>query len=191
MVKALRKFNSAMIIVFAGLATAGCGASDILSGDAKPFSNTTLFNSRDWANVTSATEISQTRPISAEDYVDANGACAGTAPVAEAAVGTVAGDLGTTQARPAAAAPTVAGGVALGMSECQVVQRAGQPNLIDIGSDGADRKAVLTYNSGNWPGIYTFVAGRLKLVDQVAVPEPVKPAPKKRTAKPRQKAAAL
>jgi hypothetical protein len=38
---------------------------------------------------------------------------------------------------------------------------------------------VLTYQSGPWPGVYTFAAGRLKVVDRVAVPEQAKPAKKK------------
>ena len=61
------------------------------------------------------------------------------------------------------AAP-VLGGVALGMSECEVVRRAGLPGNVDIGvGDQGSRKVVLTYLSGPWPGIYTFSAGRLKL----------------------------
>src|SRR5262249_49204803 len=103
---------------------------------------------------------------------------------AEPAVGTVAGDLGTTS-QAAKPAPAVAGGVGLGMTECQVVQRAGQPNSVDIGADNNARKAVITYAGGNWPGIYTFIDGRLKVVDQVAVPEKPKPAVKKRPTKPK------
>jgi hypothetical protein len=38
---------------------------------------------------------------------------------------------------------------------------------------------VLTYMNGPWPGIYTFSAGRLKVVDRVAAPEQPKPAKRK------------
>jgi hypothetical protein len=69
------------------------------------------------------------------------------------------------------------------MTECQVAQRLGQPNSIDIGSENNERKAVLTYAGGGWPGIYTFVGGRLKVIDQVAVAESAKPV-KKRSARP-------
>jgi hypothetical protein len=70
------------------------------------------------------------------------------------------------------------------MTECQVVQRAGAPTSIDIGAENNARKAVLTYAGGTWPGIYTFVDGRLKVVDRIAAPEPARPVAKKRAAKP-------
>jgi hypothetical protein len=46
--------------------------------------------------------------------------------------------------------------------------------------EGSNRKVVLTYLDGTWPGIYTFVGGRLKEVD--AAPEQAKPkaTPKKK-----------
>lgn len=63
---------------------------------------------------------------------------------------------------------TVMGGIALGMTECQTVRRAGPPNRVAIGTTGKGaRKVVLTYLSGPWPGIYTFDSGRLKIVDAV------------------------
>lgn len=116
-----------------------------------------------------------------------------TAP-ADRPVGGVAGDLAAApmpQATPAAATPNAPageppagsaglGGVALGMTECQVVRRAGLPGNINISAGNkGERKVVLTYLAGNWPGIYTFDAGRLKIVDRA--PEP--PA----AAKPRKK----
>ena len=40
------------------------------------------------------------------------------------------------------------GGIALGMSECDVVFRAGQPTAVQIGKNpNGDRTAVLTYSS--------------------------------------------
>ncbi len=76
----------------------------------------------------------------------------------------------------------VAGGIALGMTECQAVQRAGSPNNVAIGAgERGERKVVLTYLSGLWPGIYTFNDGRLKSIERA--PEPPKPAkapPKKK-----------
>jgi len=65
--------------------------------------------------------------------------------------------------------PQLVGGVALGMTECQVVRRAGAPSNVAITADNADgkgeRKVVLTYDGGTWPGIYRFVSGRLQVVD--------------------------
>jgi hypothetical protein len=82
------------------------------------------------------------------------------------------------------AAPAVAGGIALGMTECQAVLRAGTPSNVSIsGGDKGERKAILTFLSGPWPGIYTFTDGRLKVIDRA--PEQPKPAgaPAKKTPK--------
>jgi hypothetical protein len=44
-----------------------------------------------------------------------------------------------------------------------------------------ERKVVLTYLSGPWPGIYTFTGGRLNVVDRAPEqPKPAKAAPKKK-----------
>jgi hypothetical protein len=77
------------------------------------------------------------------------------------------------------------GGIALGMSECDVVRRVGLPGNINIGAgDRGDRKVVLTYLTGSWPGIYTFDAGRLKIVDRAPEPPPsAKPPAKTKKAK--------
>ena len=76
------------------------------------------------------------------------------------------------------------GGIALGMTECQAVRRAGQPSQVTIGTaNKGERKVVLTYLGGPWPGIYTFQSGRLKVVD--AVPTQLKPVkPKKKPRRP-------
>jgi hypothetical protein len=63
----------------------------------------------------------------------------------------------------------VMGGIALGMTECQAVRRAGQPSRVAIGAaNKGERKVVLTYLAGPWPGVYTFESGRLKVVDAVS-----------------------
>jgi hypothetical protein len=79
----------------------------------------------------------------------------------------------------------VMGGIALGMTECQAVRRAGQPANVSVGAgDKGARKVVLTYLSGPWPGIYTFDSGRLQVIEAAPVPDkPAKPAPKKRLKK--------
>jgi len=92
-------------------------------------------------------------------------------------------DLGGLQPEGQSGAAPVLGGIALGMTECQAVRRGGRPSQVSIGSEGGQRKAVVTYLSGPWPGIYTFVAGRLKVVDAVPAPaKPTKPQKKKRRA---------
>ena len=66
-------------------------------------------------------------------------------------------DSACNESEPAAGLPVVAGGIALGMTECQTVQRAGTPSNVAISAgEKGERKVVLTYLSGPWPGIYTF-----------------------------------
>ncbi|HSP48714.1 MAG TPA: hypothetical protein VLN61_00735 [Pseudolabrys sp.] len=120
--------------------------------------------------------------------------------LADRPVGSMAGDLASAPmpaAPPASANPTTAlpdqlpgapqvmGGIALGMSECDVVRRAGLASNVNISAGNrGERKVVLTYLSGTWPGIYTFDAGRLKVVDRAPVPEtPIKPPAKTKKAK--------
>ncbi len=78
------------------------------------------------------------------------------------------------------------GGIALGMTECQAVRRGGQPSSVNIAAGPkGERKVVITYLSGTWPGIYTFEAGRLKQVDAAPVPEKPKGKPKRKPIKKR------
>jgi len=177
----LRSLNTSALIVVAAASLGGCGSMDLPDmkvSNMEFFPNRAqIFKSQEWGSGASkaAPDFISSRPVSPEDYVDAAGHCVAQAQPAGVAVGTVAGDLGT-----ATTAPSVPGGVALGMTECQVVSHAGQPGQVDIGAyDSGERKVVLTYTNGPWPGIYTFSAGRLKVVDRVAQPEPPKPARKK------------
>jgi len=162
--------------------------------------------------VTSGVNLGPQGPVGAEDMVSADGRCAvpaaataqaaepspattEPAPSADHAVGTVAGsqtpaavpaaaapNSGLQRLEPAAGPPPVAGGIALGMTECQAVQRAGTPNNVAISADQkGERKVVITYLSGPWPGIYTFAGGRLSVVERA--PEQPKPAAPKKTPK--------
>jgi len=106
-------------------------------------------------------ESRQARPVSDSDLVDANGSC------------------------PAAAAPgsdasASSEGVGLGMTECEVVARAGSPNSVQLGRNpNGDRTAVISYQSGPRPGIYHFERGRLTQMDRVEVAPPPQQAKKK------------
>jgi hypothetical protein len=81
----------------------------------------------------------------------------------------------------APAGPQVMGGVALGMSECQVVQRAGNPSNVQIGAGtGGERSVTLTFLNPPWPGIYRFSDGRLKVVERGPAPPPTAKAPPKK-----------
>jgi hypothetical protein len=122
-------------------------------------------------------------PVAPEDMVDASGRCAG-AYVPPSA---------STSEQPVtvqeAGVPMIPSAVALEMTECDVVKRAGFPERVDIGStERNERQVTLTYSGGARPGIYTFVAGRLKSMERGPEPPPTKPAkkPAKPAPKPRQ-----
>ncbi|MEA2871433.1 MAG: hypothetical protein QOH67_1409 [Hyphomicrobiales bacterium] len=97
----------------------------------------------------------------------------------------------TASAAPNALPPQVRSGpngIALQMTECQVVQVAGYTDRVEIGANERGQRAVtLTYLSGDRPGIYRFIGGRLASMERVADPQPKKPQTKtaKKTA-PRQ-----
>ncbi|MGP0089546.1 MAG: hypothetical protein ACLPKB_06250 [Xanthobacteraceae bacterium] len=107
------------------------------------------------------------RALTAEDMVNGEGQCPALEPTAAAA-----------EAGPAAA-PTPPGTAALGMTECEVVRRVGQPQHVEIGNDErTERTVVVTYLQGVRPGIYRFRAGRLVSIER---------APDQPTAKPEKK----
>lgn len=152
-----------------------------------------IFAKPDWARPSTAqVSLGPRGPAGPEDLVDSDGRCAAppaaTAQASDAAPAQAPapGDSDAAvapAAKPASAppdkldlaAPSVAGGIGLGMTECQAVQRAGAPSNVAISAgDKGERKAVLTFLSGPWPGIYTFADGRLKVVERA--PEPPKPA---------------
>jgi hypothetical protein len=122
-------------------------------------------------------EASLSRAITANDLVDASGNCPlPTAPQQAAAA--------AAPPPPAGEASLLGGGVGLGMSECEVVYRAGHPTSVEIGKNpNGDRTAVLTYLSGPRPGIYRFERGRLMELDRVAEPAQPPQAAKKKPAK--------
>jgi hypothetical protein len=127
------------------------------------------------------------KPVTADDLISSDGRCTGAAAEAtpeNANVGGVAGDL----APAAATAPPVSGGIALGMTECEVARRSGSPERVDISADAhAERAVVLTYNRGEHPGIYHFTAGRLTSMEAINEPAPASksksPAKKRATSK--------
>ncbi|MBV9971094.1 MAG: hypothetical protein JO228_14000 [Xanthobacteraceae bacterium] len=69
------------------------------------------------------------------------------------------------------------------MPECDIVRALGQPATVDIGAESGMRMVVLTYSTGDRPGIYGFYAGRLKSIEQGAEPAPAPTAKKTTPAK--------
>jgi hypothetical protein len=128
------------------------------------------------------------RVITANDLVSSNGACAAPppAPQAMAAAPPAPGGTASDATAPASTTDSLLGtGVALGMTECDVVFRAGPPGPVQIGQrPNGSRTVVLTYNAGPRPGIYRFESGQLMEMDAVAPPPaPPKMATKKKTSK--------
>jgi hypothetical protein len=108
-------------------------------------------------------------PVTPADLVDANGSCAGTAASGENV-------------------PMIPAAIALEMSECDVVKRAGIAEKVEIGTNQSrERTATLTYFKGQRPGIYHFTAGRLAAME--LAPEPASPKPAKKPAKPAKRVA--
>src|SRR5215475_3253000 len=160
-----------------------------------------MFAKPDWARpMTGSVSLGPQGPVGAEDMVSADGRCAVPAATSGQAAETPAApepappanqaatpapgspNSGLQRLEPASGPPPVAGGIALGMTECQAVQRAGTPNDVAISADQkGERKVVLTYLGGPWPGIYTFVGGRLNVVERA--PEQPKPAASKKNPK--------
>jgi len=161
-----------------------------------------VFAKPDWARpdaIARTPDLGPKGPVGQDELVAADGRCgvppqmaqaAAPQPTADRPVGSMAGDLagapmaaGTPVSNPAV--PQVMGGIALGMTECQTVLRAGQPGNVAVSAgDRGERSVVLTYLSGPWPGIYRFSEGRLKVIDRApAPPEEPKPPAKKKTAK--------
>jgi len=104
-------------------------------------------------------------PITANDLVAANGSCAAPA-VPQAPAAAAANQTGGAPA-PIDSGALLGGGIALGMSECDVVFRAGTPSAVQIGKNpNGDRTADLTFNSGPRPGIYHFQAGVLMDIER-------------------------
>jgi hypothetical protein len=167
----------AAALTVGALALAGCSNTEMFSSQgaeqwfSKPF---TGFSKQEWAVTSNPTNPNAVRPVTPEDFVDASGRCAAPAPAADANAAPAAGDGNAT-------APTVTGGVALMMTECEVVARAGAPSQVELGADaGGERTTVLTFRQGPWPGIYRFQGGRLAEVEGVAAPEKPKAQPRKK-----------
>ena len=179
------------LVCVAALAVAGCKNSAGIFQDqndggffSKPVE---IFKKPDWAKPanTNVAELGPSGPAGPDDLVGADGRCgipvAAPGPAQDPAQPLPAGAVAVNAPD---AAPLVMGGVALGMTECQTVQRAGTPGNVSIGSgDRGERNVVLTYLSGPWPGIYRFSDGRLKVVERAPEPPaPPKAPPKKKKA---------
>lgn len=145
---AARPSAVAAAVVVVALTLGGCASVGV--EDLNPTEWFSAPSARPWEGgftVSRGTATPETRQVTASDFVGADGQCQGGAP---------------------AEAP---GGIALTMTECELVAAAGVPEQVDISADeNGDRRAVLTYTTGENSGVYTFVSGRLKVIE--GLPEP-------------------
>jgi hypothetical protein len=188
-------------VACACLAAGACSSSSL---DSNPFASASSLFKPDIAAASGRGKVSTV--VTADDLVGADGSCAGGAvmpaptgapePQPEAAE-SPAGTVGQTS-RSAAVTPDSdpllrpALGHALGMTECDVVRRAGAPERVDVGADErGERSVTLAYMRGERAGIYRFREGRLFTIERVAVvEEPKKPAKPKSASKPAARQAA-
>ena len=120
------------------------------------------------------------KPVTSEDLIDTDGRCAGV-PV---------GPDPNVPIEQQSDIPMIPSAVALDMTECDVVKRAGHPEKVDFSTnERSERTVVLTYSRGARPGIYRFASGRLTSIERApeppAPPKPARPQkkpPPKRTA---------
>jgi hypothetical protein len=160
--------------------TLALGACSMPDMDTFRAPDTSIFAPRSVA----VAKASVQRPVTAEDMVDGEGRCASAAPMV------------APNADPSApqtmSVPLVPSGIALEMTECDVVKRAGAPERTNIGTnERGERTTTLTYMRGEKPGIYYFAGGRLTSMERVgeppAPPKPAKPAKAKSKPKPKPK----
>jgi hypothetical protein len=130
----------------------------------------TLLRKPDWATFSGGKNEFELRPVTAADLVDSQGQCA-SRPEQQAAAAE-----GTNPPAPAL------GGVALQMTECEVVRRAGPVEKVDF-EEGSERVVVLTYLRGPAPGIYRFRGGRLASIERAPAPPSPPAKPQKATPK--------
>jgi hypothetical protein len=177
----IRTVGVLAVALVGALALGGCANVDIENKDAwfsKPFQAVSRSGGYTFSELQEAKE--RTRPITANDLVAANGSCPPSPAVQQAPAAAAANQPGSAPAATDTSA-LLGGGIALGMSECDVVFRAGAPNAVQIGKNpNGDRTADLTFNSGPRPGIYHFKAGALMEVERVqTAPAPAQTAKKK------------
>jgi hypothetical protein len=179
------------------IAVGGCADVDVGPGAGWFTKSADFFGKSGGFNFQEFRDASQQRPVTANDLVDANGACPAVAAAAPPTPPPAPPPSPPQQSPDGAGGPPapdallppslLGGGIGLGMTECDVVQRAGAAEAVTLGNTPrGERSVMLTYNSGPRPGIYRFTSGRLVDIERVAAPPPPpEAAKKKKPAKPR------
>lgn len=168
-----------MVATVAVLALAGaCAPSQLTEiGSVNLLPRVGNLSRPDWMTYSGSKDEFSLREVTAADLVSADGQCAATAEQAPPAAGPDRD--GTPQT-----AGLLSGGIALQMTECDVVRRAGAPEQLQIGAnERGERTAVITYIRGSRPGIYHFAAGRLTSIERAPEPAGARPSPKGKSKK--------
>jgi hypothetical protein len=129
----------------------GACSSDVTMSDLDPSRKLATLTRPTWLTASSHQEDLTLPPVTEADLIGREGQCAA-----------VPGPAAT--AEPSLAASR---GVALQMTECEVVGRAGAPDNIEVGvNERGERAVALTFTRGLRPGIYRFAAGRLYSIER-------------------------
>jgi hypothetical protein len=150
---------------------AGC-TSDITLEDFNVARRATNYWNSQTLSYSAPTQNFTVRPVTQNDLVDQQGQCA--------AVGPGPGPSAANGESDPAEAALIRSGIALQMTECEVVSRVGAPDNVEFGTNQrGGREVVLTYMHGPRPGIYRFAGGRLNSIERGPEPEPPAEKPKK------------
>lgn len=144
----------AMLVAGSALSLTSC--DDPAGWFAKPFNPTTPLS------YLSLAPVRVDRPITAADLIDADGACP------TEITSSIQPSVGGVPPQASRDSPFDTS-ISVGMSECEVVARLGQPTDINFGTTpNGSRSVVLTYRTGPRPGAYRFERGRLSEMDRIA-----------------------
>jgi len=156
------------LVAIAALAAAvgGCSSDLSLNNVSLVPKPETMLRKPDWATFSGGKNDFELRPITPADLLTSDGQCG-------AMPGQAGQASGFADSNAPGSAPQAApsGGVALQMTECDVVRRAGPVEKIDIGTnERGDRTVTLTYEHGPSPGVYRFIGGRLASIERAPTP---------------------
>jgi hypothetical protein len=162
---------AALAALISALTLFGCANPEVFDNNerwfSRPFDWTGRGSGYTYSELRDSSEAK--RSVTANDLVGANGACP---PPAVAPSPSAVQPAGATPPPPAAAS-LLGDPVVLGMTECEVVWRAGAPSSVSLGRNAnGDRTAVLTFDAGPRAGIYRFERGRLMDIDRAQTAEP-------------------
>jgi hypothetical protein len=173
----MQNFGRPTIAVFVAVLAGGAGACGQIGevGSVNLLPRVGQLSRPDWLTYSGGKDQFELRTVGAADLVNADGQCAPAADAQPAADPNADGS-----AQP----PLMSGGIALQMTECDVVRRAGAPEQLQVGTDErGERSVVITYMRGPRPGIYRFAAGRLTSIERAPEAPGAKAAPKAKPAK--------